>query len=394
VRAEVPTMGYLVPGARIEASGFQNGGYAPINYTLTGPTDKLDEGANKLKALIAKEPSALDAKTSTSNAGPRMEVAIDRDRAALLDVSPEAAAQTARAGIGGIIATKLRMPEGLIDAVVRLPSVERNDLPTVEGLDVRSMSGRLVPLSDVSTFKWTTEPTMIQREDRQRTVTVSANTINGAPIGPITSRVQAALAQPNFLPEGVSVKPEGDVQLQQETGAQIGLALLTSFLLIYMLMVILYRSYLTPFIIMFSVPLAFIGVLGFLLVINIFHSIFPNVQYLKGQTLNLFSELGVVMLMGLVAKTGILLVDYANTMIPSDRDDHRRDDLRHAPALARSYRWRGISEIDRNRHHRRSHEFAAADAVLSARRVRDTHWLGGAARRAAPEQGRTGSPRA
>jgi multidrug efflux pump subunit AcrB len=62
------------------------------------------------------------------------------------------------------------------------------------------------------------------------------------------------------------------------------------------------------------VPLAFIGVLGFLLVINILHAIFPGVQYLRGQTLNLFSELGVVMLMGLVAKNGILLVDYANTL--------------------------------------------------------------------------------
>jgi len=83
-----------------------------------------------------------------------------------------------------------------------------------------------------------------------------------------------------------------------------------------MLLVVLYRNYLSPFIIMFTVPLAFIGVSFMLTVVNILHDIpfLANVRYLQGQTLNIFSMLGVVMLTGLVAKNGILLVDYANTL--------------------------------------------------------------------------------
>src|SRR6202035_5941453 len=95
---------------------------------------------------------------------------------------------------------------------------------------------------------------------------------------------------------------------------KLGLALGTSFLLIYMLLVVLYRTYLAPLVIMFSVPVALVGAFGILAVCNVLHAIFPEVSFFTGQSLNLFSMLGLVMLVGLVAKNGILLVDYANTL--------------------------------------------------------------------------------
>jgi HAE1 family hydrophobic/amphiphilic exporter-1 len=313
----VKKLGYLVPGARIDVAHGDTGGQAPIQYTLSGASSEaVEAGAQKLMAFMATLPDADNVQTSTQIAGPRMEIDIDRQRAALLGVSPEAAATTARAAIGGVIATKVRMPEGLVNAVVQLPPSTRNDEAQLRAVQVRSDNGTLVPLSAVANFTWMREPTQLNRQDRHRIVTVSAFTKNGAPISKVQNKIDQALKDPHFLPAGVNQQTgEGsDSQLLGDSIAKIGIALLTSFVLIYMLLVVLYRNYLSPFIIMFSVPLAFIGVSFMLTLINILHVAFPEVRYFQGQTLNIFSMLGIVMLTGLVAKNGILLVDYANTL--------------------------------------------------------------------------------
>jgi HAE1 family hydrophobic/amphiphilic exporter-1 len=132
----------------------------------------------------------------------------------------------------------------------------------------------------------------------------------------VTGTVSAALAKPGFVPQGVTAgtSTDSDAGLFGDAVTKLGLALLTSFLLIYMLLVILYRSYLEPLVIMFSVPVALVGAFGILAILNGLHALFPDVRFFQGQSLNLFSMLGLVMLVGLVAKNGILLVDYANTL--------------------------------------------------------------------------------
>jgi len=307
-------LGSLVPSARITAAGEQNGGGADITYTLSGEPGRLAPVADKLVAFISKIPGTTDIQSSNSIAGPRLDIEINRPRAALLNVAPQTAAITARAAIGGVIATKIRQPEGLIDAVVQLPPNVRNTVSNDSNVDVRADDGTLVPLMDVADFRWTKEPLIIQREDRQRIVQVTANMIGGAPSGNAIQKIDRALAQPGFLPTGVIVKKEGDTKLLGELVTNIMLALGTSFVLIYMLLVVLYRSYLEPIVIMTSVPVAIVGALGILTIANVMHMIFPNSLFFSGQTLNIFSMLGIVMLMGLVAKNGILLVDYANTL--------------------------------------------------------------------------------
>jgi hypothetical protein len=150
----------------------------------------------------------------------------------------------------------------------------------------------------------------------------------------------------------------------------MGIAMLTSFALVYVLMVILYSSFLTPFVIMFSVPLALVGALYGLAITH--------------QTLNLFSLIGIIMLFGLVAKNGILLVDYANTQrhrglrvleamrtaagiaLAADRDDHGVDGVRHAAARARACRGRGVPALDGHRADRRLAQLADPHAVPRA----------------------------
>jgi HAE1 family hydrophobic/amphiphilic exporter-1 len=311
---DINKMGGLVPGALLVAGGAMNGGGADLTYTITGPTDALDAAAKKVMAYIKTLPKTTGVNSTSTMTGPRLEVEVDRNKAALLGVSPQDAAETARAAVGGVIATKVRMDEGLIDAVVQLAPSVRNDISQLQTVPVRSQTGQLVPLADVATFVWTAEPPVLRRIDRERIVRVFANMVGGAPIGPVDSKVQTKLAEPNFLPPGVHVKSEGEADLLSDSINKIGIALLTSFVLIYMLLVILYRNYLTPLVIMMSIPVALVGVFGALTAANLLHDAFPDVRYFNGQTLNIFSMLGIVMLMGLVAKNGILLVDYANTL--------------------------------------------------------------------------------
>jgi hydrophobic/amphiphilic exporter-1 (mainly G- bacteria), HAE1 family len=314
--AQAEKLGYLAPGAHISATGAQNAGAPPITYTITGPAAERDAFAGKLAAFIAKNPAAQDVQTSNSAAGPRLEIRVDRNKAALLGVSPQDVAMTARAAVGGLISTKVRMPEGLIYTILRLPDPQRSDETTVANLQVRAADGSLVPLSSVAAFTWTEEPSLIERQDRDRIVRVYANAANGAPISLVTGKVDKQLKVPGFVPADVKVSTssDSDAGLFGDAILKLGAALITSFLLIYMLLVVLYRAYLAPLVIMFSVPVAIVGAFGILAILNGLHALFPEVRTFQGQSLNLFSMLGLVMLVGLVAKNGILLVDYANTL--------------------------------------------------------------------------------
>jgi HAE1 family hydrophobic/amphiphilic exporter-1 len=330
-------MGDMVPGALLTSGGAQNGGGADMTYSLSGPIDALDAAAAKLADFIKRQPNTTGVNATSQMTGPRLEVRIDSERATMLGVSPLAAASTARAAIGGVIATKVRTDQGLVDTIVQFAPGVRNDVHNLETTPVRSNSGQLVPLADVASFNWVTEPPVLRRVDRERVVRVFANMQHNAPIGPVDAAVQKALKDPNFLPPGVHVATEGQVQFFEDTITKIGIALGTSFVLIYMLLVVLYRNYLTPVVIMVSIPVALVGAFGILALLNGLHTLFPDAPAFMGQTLNIFSMLGIVMLMGLVAKNGILLVDYANTL-----HEQRGLTLREAIIESASIRFRPI----------------------------------------------------
>jgi HAE1 family hydrophobic/amphiphilic exporter-1 len=295
-------LGTLVPGAdyHIATEGGGGGGGSPIQFTLTGTDAALTVAAKKVAALIKAQPGAVNIQTAADSNGPRLDIRIDARRANVIGVAPADAATVARIAIGGNIATRVRLDNGLTDVRLELPTSRRNDLATIEQLQVRAASGALVPLSSVASFTMTTAPTQIERQARERVERVSADIDpnSGIPLGKILTPIQAKIAQPGFLPNGVHALADGDADLFNQTFSSMGLALATSFLLVYMLMVVLYGSFVEPLVVMFSVPVAIVGALGGLAI--------------RHQTLNLFSLIAIVMLFGLVAKNGILLVDYAN----------------------------------------------------------------------------------
>ena len=299
---DIRKLGYLAPGGVFTVAG-DSGNGDPIYYVLSGPESQIQGAADKLAKFIKSIPGTVNVQTGSEGEGDRLNVNIDRARCALLGVNPGDAATAARIAIGGAVATKVRTESGLVDVRVQLPEAYRNRLADVQDVKVRSATtGALYRLADVATFELGKAPTKIERQDKQRVVRVTGgfDAQSGVKLGDVSAKIDQAIHTPGFLPSAVALTPQGDSQFFQETMSSMGLALLTSFALVYMLMVVLYGSFLTPFVIMFSVPVAVVGALLGLAI--------------TGQTLNLFSMIGIIMLFGLVAKNGILLVDYANTM--------------------------------------------------------------------------------
>jgi multidrug efflux pump subunit AcrB len=202
---------------------------------------------------------------------------------------------------------------------VTYPQSAQTSLAAIEHIPIRAGDGSIVHVGDIATLLQAPAPAMILRINRQTVDYVGANVAPGA----ILSNVQRAFAQrvqALHLPAGVTVGEAagGNQQDVGDTVTGMTFALLLSVALVYLLMVALYNSYRTPFIIMFAVPVAVVGALGSLA--------------LTHQTLNLFSLIGAVLLIGLVTKNGILLVDFANM--------RRREGLDRAAAIREAARER------------------------------------------------------
>jgi HAE1 family hydrophobic/amphiphilic exporter-1 len=304
---KIRTLGYLVPGAEFNVAGDNSNGPA-IYYSLTGPDEAIGPAAEKVAQFLRSVPGAVNVQTSAENGAPRMNVDVDREKCEILGINPSDVATVARIAVDGAVATKVRTPTGLVDVRVQFPAADRRTDEALKNVKVRANDGSLVPIGDVASFTWTTAPTKIERLNRERVVNVYGDVLPGYSLGQIVGPLQKKLQTPGFLPQGIGLKSQGNSQFMDETFANMGIALVTSFMLVYILMVILYGSFLEPLIVMFSVPLAIIGALILL-------ALMGRVEPDQGQSLNIISMLGIIMLFGLVAKNGILLVDYSNTLV-------------------------------------------------------------------------------
>jgi hydrophobic/amphiphilic exporter-1 (mainly G- bacteria), HAE1 family len=292
----------VVKGAEMTISGRGGGGSGlPISFTLSGPGDVIGPAADKLATYIRSIPGTVNVQTGAQAAAPHLTVRIDPSRAAVLGVSPGAAAIAARTAVGGVVATKVRTWNGLVNVLLQYPVKDRSSIDEIRRIPVRASDGSMIPLGELATFTYDRAPTKIEHVDRQVVMRVNGDIDHGkTTLGEVMSKVNAQLHTPGFLPAGVTLGTEGDSKFFLEFLMSMAFALVTSVALIYCLMVVLYGSFVTPWVIMFSIPVAIIGAL---LALALTH-----------QTFNIFSGIGLVMLLGLVAKNGILLVDYANTL--------------------------------------------------------------------------------
>ena len=293
-----------IPGidVTIGAAGGLGGVEAPVQINLYGDNfDRLGPLAERLVRALEAIDGLEDVSSSLDAAQPVLGVRINRDAASDLGVSLQQIAATLRPMLGGQDVSDWTAPDGRSFTVtVRLPADMRNDLDVLRSLPVAQSgatgSAGMVRLDQVAEIVQSFGPSEIRRRDLSRQVLVSAN-ISGVTLGEVMPAVQAAIDGLD-LPYGYRASAGGDAEQLAETGAAAASALLLAVIFIYLVLASQFGSFLQPVAIMAALPLALIGVMLGLLV--------------GGSTLNMFSMIGFIMLMGLVVKNAILLVDNTN----------------------------------------------------------------------------------
>lgn len=296
--------------AVVPSTNVQGGTSQPIDYVVTVGSTSSNTAclgcdpityAPTIFAALQTTPNAVDAGSSAGNLAPQLQVSFDITKMQSLGVGSAAAAAAIRAAFGGLRATQFETAQGPKDVNVIYPAADQRDAGRLKAIAVRSASGAIVHVGDFAKLVAAHEPRSIDRVDRQTVVHLTANLAPGAALSNVTRDFETRVAALH-LPPAVTVAPnaEGDQSFLADTKRGMALAIVLGLALVFLLMAALYDSFLSPFIIMFSVPLAVVGALGALA--------------LTHETLNAFSLIGTVLLIGLVSKNGILLVDFANRM--------------------------------------------------------------------------------
>jgi HAE1 family hydrophobic/amphiphilic exporter-1 len=303
-------IGSALPSAQVVAvpATDPSGGISqPISYVVSSLTQDPGSAAERAFEALAATPGAIDATTSQTQDSPQLEVEFDREGARALDASIGTASTAVRAAFGGYTATEFTGPNGLKDVQVIYPQADLRSLAAIAAIPIRANNGSIVTVGDITHLVSQPAPPLMMRIDRRSVVLIGANVAPGAILSNVMRSYERRLKALD-LPKTITVTPVagGNQASLAETVAEMTVSLGLSILLVYLLMVALYNGYVTPFIIMFTVPVAVVGALGALA--------------LTHQTLNLFSLIGSILLVGLVAKNGILLVDFANQLRESGLD--------------------------------------------------------------------------
>ncbi len=276
---------------------FGTANQTPIQVIVNGADrNKVKEGADIIAEVLKKIPGTADVRLSSEEGKPETRVEIDREKLASFGLSIANVGAALRVALTGDDDSKFRQGNDDYNIRISLDKFDRSKISDVGSLTFLNNKGQSVELKQFADIYQTTGPTKLQRYNRINAVTVYSQVV-GRPSGSIGQDLKDQIAK-GILPTGVSVDYQGDLKNQADSFGSLGLAMIAAILFVYMVMVALYDSYLDPFIVLFSIPVAMVGALLALA--------------LTMKSLNIFSILGIIMLVGLVGKNAILLVDRAN----------------------------------------------------------------------------------
>ncbi len=276
------------------------GGFTAYNleYALLGPDlGQLAGLADEVAARMRVDPLFADTRSSWEPGKPEVQIFVDRRRAADLGVGVRALATTVRALVGGVDVGTFQEEGSRYDVRVRLEEGQRDDVDELGRIQVRAEGGRLVDLANVASVRIETGPARIERRNRSRMVTVFANQQAGVALGEAADRVDAIVADVG-LPRGVSGRHHGPAERMRDSAESVAFAFGLALIALYMILASQFNSYLQPAVIMVTAPLSFVGAFA--------------VLALSSTPMSIFAQIGLVALMGIVMKNGILLVEYAN----------------------------------------------------------------------------------
>ncbi len=272
---------------------------APVEFTLSGSDiDVVMKTGEDLKSIIQDIPGSDNVRLSVEEGSPEYKIVPDKDKMQRLGLNTAYVGINLRVAITGNNDASLTEDGTEYPIRIILDDIDRQNQQDLENLTIINPKGIPVKVSQFAEVVRDNSPSLLERKDRQAAVTLTSDAL-GRPSGSVADDVVAYLKE-NPLPEGVNMTWGSDIKRQNDSFGALGSVLLISFLLIYLIMVALYDSFVYPFVVLFSIPVAIIG--AFLaLNLSISH-------------LSLFALLGLIMLMGLVVKNAILIVDFTNQL--------------------------------------------------------------------------------
>ncbi|TLN00141.1 efflux RND transporter permease subunit, partial [bacterium] len=275
---------------------------APIIIEVTGPDyEGLAYYAEKVRQIVAATNGVKDVNTSYEKSGqPEYQVRVNRDRSTELGFTTAEIAQALRTAMAGTEATKYKERDKEVDIRVRLSDVNRKSAEDIGNVTITNRVGQVYLLKQVADITMADGPTVIRHKNRDRMISITANYKQGTSLSSLVQVFEERFAKLN-MPDEYKIGYDGDIKQMQESNIDMLYALILSLVLVYMILVILYESFLTPFIRMLALPCGIIGALGAL--------------FITGNSLNMMSIIGIIMLDGLAAKNGTLLIDYTNTLM-------------------------------------------------------------------------------
>lgn len=289
----------IISSASAIGGSFGGGRSATFQYDIVGPDlDRLTEYSDTIVAKLRDQSGFADVSTSLVARKPEARIIIDRQKAADLGISVADIATTLRAFVGGEVVTKYREGSEQYDVWLRLDKTFRDDASALGTLTVLSAKGVSVPLAQVTQIEYGKSPSVIDRFNRQRRVSLYAN-LDGVDIGTATATIDRMVKQLD-MPLGYAPVKIGRSKVMAESMNNLLMAFALAFIFIYIVLAAQFESFVHPITILLSLPLTIPFALLSLL--------------MTGETINLYSLLGVFMLFGIVKKNGILQVDYANTL--------------------------------------------------------------------------------
>jgi len=259
---------------------------------------KLQKYGERLERAMRRIPGAIDVKSSFKKPRLELHIDIDREKANLLGVNTAVLASTLRSYFYGYEATKFREAGDDFDIFLQLKEKQRYSLSDLGEIPVPTMSGKLVKLKTFARVNMGLGPVQIDRKNRERIISVGCDTYKRA-MSDVKKDIEKILKKLN-IPKDIEINFGGEAEEQRKAFSDLGLLLIIGVILVYMVMVGQFESLKTPFIIYFSLPFAFVGVIWALV--------------LTGTHFSMVAFMAVIMLVGVVVNNAIVLVDYANIL--------------------------------------------------------------------------------
>lgn len=299
VLPEVETF-YVDPGSTRSSAGMGMGGGSVLEVKIYGNDfDETNVVSEKIANALKNIKGTKDILISRDKEKAELQLVLDNEKMTSFGLTTATVATAVRNRINGFTATKYKEEGNEYDVIIRYDKEYRMSTEDINNISIATPAGKIIKLSEIAQLKRFYTPPNIERENKVRVVKVSS-ALSGTDLGTVQDELNLKIKSMD-IPLDVSIDYGGSAENMQDAFKSLGLLILLSVILVYIVMASQFESLSEPFIIMFSIPFAFTGVFIGLVIFN--------------STINVISLIGAVMLIGIVVKNGIILVDYTNLMV-------------------------------------------------------------------------------